>query len=328
MFRGLLFIHVQRCIQLSQPSAFGFQFFLLRKGLVHFLFRGFHLLMDIFKLLLRSLNPLWNAIQHVFDARQVAKNFVAQFYRMGHRTAQDELKIVGEQVELYLHTKAAIMADFRLSCFTSLFAGIQQRFTGFLLLRIHSPHDLHAHKILFGQRMISHRLHVFFKTCDVSFGCFNLLGKEFQELIFQPVAFALVVGFHQPKTGNVDIQIHLFLDSFVSGTQRLDFSVGQHCFIHVIAGTYRTFAGHDLRNKLLLILNRLPQVAIKGSFRDIAINEHFWIGIALTYNAARALFQITRSPRTIKVVQCNQPVLTICTRAHFGCAAYQHTHMT
>ena len=48
--------------------------------------------------------------------------------------------------------------------------------------------------------------------------------------------------------------------------------------------------------------------------------------VALTFDTSDSLLQVTRSPRNIQIMQCNQLFLTVCTRTHFACTAQQNSH--
>ena len=52
------------------------------------------------------------------------------------------------------------------------------------------------------------------------------------------------------------------------------------------------------------------------------------VHIALPNDSTASLFQITRSPGAVEIMQGNQPVLHIHTSAHFEGAAHQDTHLT
>jgi len=78
----------------------------------------------------------------------------------------------------------------------------------------------------------------------------------------------------------------------------------------------------------LLILHRLPEVCVKGSFGHIAVHMDKGILVALSLNTALALGKVSRSPRTVQVMKCHQTVLHIGACAHFGGAAQKDTHLT
>ena len=107
----------------------------------------------------------------------------------------------------------------------------------------------------------------------------------------------------------------------VAGAQRLDLGKGQRGFVHIVAGTDGRFAGHDLADKALLVLDGLPQIAVKRFFCDISVYMHVRIHVALPHNAPRSLLQIARPPRRIQIMQRDQSVLNIGACAKFLCAA-------
>ena len=41
------------------------------------------------------------------------------------------------------------------------------------------------------------------------------------------------------KTGQLHVQVHLFLDKRIAGTQRLDLRIGQRLLIHIVTGANR-----------------------------------------------------------------------------------------
>ena len=51
------------------------------------------------------------------------------------------------------------------------------------------------------------------------------------------------------------------------------------------------------------------------------------IHIALTRDAALALFEIAGTPRGVEVVEGDEPVLYVCPRAHLGRGANEHAHI-
>ena len=137
-----------------------------------------------------------------------------------------------------------------------------------------------------------------------------------------------MIGPHQLQPGYIHVQVHLFLDSRITGAQRFDLRIGQRRFIHVLAGTHRAFTGHNLRNELLLVFYCLPKVGVKRGLGDIAVDRDFRVHVALTDNAACALLQVTGPPGTIQIMQRDQPVLYVGARAHLGRAAHQYANLT
>ena len=157
---------------------------------------------------------------------------------------------------------------------------------------------------------------------------FNLLREVFEQLVLQTILLALVVGFHQLQAGYFHIQIHTLFDTGVSGAQSLDLGKTEGGFIHIIAGAHRRFRSHDLGNEFLLILHRLPEVCVKGSFGHIAVHMDKGILVALALDTALALGEVSGSPRTIQIMKCHQTVLHIGACAHLGSAAHKYTHLT
>ena len=51
------------------------------------------------------------------------------------------------------------------------------------------------------------------------------------------------------------------------------------------------------------------------------------VHIALTRDAPLALFEIAGTPRGVEVVEGDEPVLYVCTRAHLGRTAQEHAHI-
>ena len=83
-----------------------------------------------------------------------------------------------------------------------------------------------------------------------------------------------------------------------------------------------------MRDELLLVLHRLPEVAVEDSLRGITIDLHIRIHIALTNDTTGALLQITGTPGTVQIMQSDQPILTVGSCAHLGRTAEQYTHLT
>ena len=130
-----------------------------------------------------------------------------------------------------------------------------------------------------------------------------------------------MVGFHQLQLGNLNIQIHALLDTGISGTQGLDLSKRKSRFIHIVAGANWAFAGHDLRNEFLLVFHCLPEISVKSPLGDIAVHMNQRILVALTLDAPLALGKVSRTPRTIQVMEGYKAILHIGASAHLGSAA-------
>ena len=134
-------------------------------------------------------------------------------------------------------------------------------------------------------------------------------------------------GFQQSQSGYLYVQIHFLPNQRISRAQRLDLRIAERRFIHIVAGTNRTFAGHDLADKLLLILHGLPEITVEGSFRGVPVKMHLRIQVALPDDPAFPLLQIAGPPGTVQIMQGDQPVLHIGSRPHLAGAAQKNPHL-
>lgn len=71
-----------------------------------------------------------------------------------------------------------------------------------------------------------------------------------------------------------------------------------------------------------------PHISIKATFDDVHEGEDFGIHVALANEAAFALLEVCRAPRSIQVVHCQRSRLHIHTGAHLFRRADQHTDAT
>ena len=247
---------------------------------------------------------------------------------MGHLSFQQERIFLFPSGKFHGHGIAPVAADLHRIGGFDLLAGIQKGCTGVLLIGQQVSTDLHTGKAVLRVWVSCQNLQVRFKALDKALVLFNLLREVFEQLVLQTILLALVVGFHQLQAGYLHIQIHTLFDTGISGTQSLDLGKTEGGFIHIIAGAHRRFRSHDLRNEFLLILHRLPEVCVKGSFGHIAVHMNKGILVALALDTALALGKVSRSPRTVQVMKCHQTVLHIGACAHLGGAAHKHTHLT
>ena len=114
----------------------------------------------------------------------------------------------------------------------------------------------------------------------------------------------------------------------IARSKRLDLCIGQGGFIHILAGTDRAFAGHDLRNETLLILNGLPHIRIEGILSNIAEDLDLFVLIALPEYSAFPLLDVAGPPGNIQVMLCNEQFLHVGSCAHLDGGAEQDTHIT
>jgi len=176
--------------------------------------------------------------------------------------------------------------------------------------------------------MLGKSFHIGIKAFNEFLVLFNLFGEITKQIVLQAVLLTLVVRLHQLQTSNIHIQVHLFFDTLVACTQSLDFRIGKCGFINVVASSHRRFARHNLRDKLLLVLQGLPQVRIEGCLRHITVNVNFWIHVALTNDTTGTLFKVAGSPGCIKVVESDKSVLDVHTGSHLKGRTHQNTNLS
>ncbi len=136
----------------------------------------------------------------------------------------------------------------------------------------------------------------------------------------------LLLGMGGAQPGEPDqlgIHLGLFDDKRIAGSDGFDLGIGQRGGIHVFKPAHGHVAGHHLGDELGLRLQRLPHIGIERAFGDVAINLHAGILVALPQNSSLALLHISRPPRSVQMMQGNQPLLDVRARTHFLCAAKQ-----
>ena len=117
-------------------------------------------------------------------------------------------------------------------------------------------------------------------------------------------------------------------DRRVAGRNRLDLGVGEFLAADVLGAAGGVVAGDDLADEPGLGLQRLPHVGVERSFRDVAIDRHFLVLVALAEDAALALLDLGRLPRGVEVMQGDQAFLDVGAGAHLLRAADEHAHRT
>ena len=105
-----------------------------------------------------------------------------------------------------------------------------------------------------------------------------------------------MAGFQKAEPLDSNLQIHLFLDVGIAGTQGFDLCIAQCGFVDVFGGTNRTLGGHDLSDELLLGFYQLVKVGIEGVLGDIGVNVNLRVFVALTDNSAFSLLEVAGTP--------------------------------
>ena len=118
-----------------------------------------------------------------------------------------------------------------------------------------------------------------------------------------------MIRLHQLQTSDINIKVHFLFNSLVARTQSFDFRIGQCGFVNIVTGANRRFARHNLADELLLVFKGLPQVGVKSGFCNVTVNVNFGIHIALANDTTAALLKVAGSPRCVKVMQSDKPVL-------------------
>ena len=238
---------------------------------------------------------------------------------MGHLAFQQHLILFLEAVKCQLHLETTVTAKrHRLQTLIG-FTNREDCFTGLGFFSKSRVLHIHTAEPFFRQRMCRHRPNIRLKALDEPLRFLNLRREIFHQLILQSVLLALMVRLQYFQPCNIYIQVHFFLDLRVSCTKCLDLRIGKSLLIHIITGTNRRFAGHDLADKLLLILQCLIEVGIKGSFRHVLINLHFFVSVSLTDDTTISLGHVRRPPAHIQMMHGHQPVLHVRACAHLLC---------
>ena len=180
---------------------------------------------------------------------------------MRHLAAQNELDLLPIAVIIHRHFHAAVFAQ--LHIMRRKTAGFQKHFARRLFIGNPLSLDRHADKTILGQRMRFQQRHIRLIALRPLLCLADFFRILLQNLIFQFELVALVIRFHQAQLCDLDVQIHLFPDTRVARAQCLDFGIRERGFVYVIAGTDGRFAGHDLADKALLVLDGLPEVRIE-----------------------------------------------------------------
>ena len=321
-------LHVQCCIQLCQTLTFHSKLGFLWERFTQFHLCRFLLIVEVGQLFFGIFQLLRNASKGVIQSGEISPGIGSEGYTVAHRAFQNDVELVSETVERQLHLEPTVGAKRdRVGAFHFL-AGGKDDFTGIGFFCVVLAQDFHATEPFVDLRIGFDGLNVRFIAVDISGLLLNLSREVFQELILQSILLALVVSFQHFQSCHINVQIHLFLNQRITGTQSFDLRIRQSLFIHIVAGANRRFRGHNLTNELLLVLQSLIEVGIKGSLRHILEYLNFLVLVALTDDTTVSLGHIRWSPAYIQVVNSDQFILDIGASTHLLCTAKQHTHLT
>ena len=172
------------------------------------------------------------------------------------------------------------------------------------------------------------KLHILLIPCNPFRQPGNCFRVFLQHHVLQSVFLAQVAGLEHIELAHLHIQIALLNDKRIAGGQGLDFGVTEGRFVHIVCHTHRRFGGHNLRNEFLLVFHELVQIGIKGSLCDIPEDLNLRILIALPDDSSQSLCKVGRTPRTVQIMEGNEPILDIGACAHLLGAAHEDTHLT
>ena len=157
---------------------------------------------------------------------------------------------------------------------------------------------------------------------------FLFLSRETSDLVLHFKYRVAVFRSKYPQFLHFIFKHQLFLDSLITRTECLDLGISECLLVHIFAFSCRSFTRHDLRDKLLLILQSLITVCIERSFCYIAEDLNILILVTLSDDTSGALLQISWSPWYIKVMDGDKPFLYVSTRTHFCRRTEQNTNLT
>ncbi len=106
----------------------------------------------------------------------------------------------------------------------------------------------------------------------------------------------------------------------------LDLGIGKRPAFEVLGAAHRGVAGHHLLDEAGLGLQGLPHIGVERAFRDVAVNLHFRIKIALAQNSSLALLEVARAPGRVEVMQRAQVALDVHPCPHFFGRADHDAH--
>ena len=156
----------------------------------------------------------------------------------------------------------------------------------------------------------------------------NGLRKIFQQLIFQCIPLAFVVGLDQFQLCHLCIEFRVLNNARVARRQCLHLGVGQGRSVDILAGAGGVLAARQLANEFLLVLQYAPVISVEGALGDILENFHLFEIIAAPQDTTLPLLNVGWPPGTIDVVECRQTLLAVGARPHFCSRAEENAYLT
>ena len=290
---------------------------------------GFQLRLQVGKLLATGLLLDGQSLQHIVHALQIAKHIGSQRDRVAELPDHGQAVLPREGIKGQLQRQAAIAADLcRLRGEHRLAHGQQRRARLFLVGMGDARQRKWGEAVLVGVGILLDGSNICAIPGDPCLRFRDLLRKALADGVLQRVFLGKMIGLQQFQLGHLNVQVHFFFNHGVAAGQRLDLGIRKRLFVYIFGGANRRFTGHDLADKFLLALHKLVKVGVEGALGDIAVNVHLRVFVALPDDAPLPLLKVGRTPRTIKVVQGDELLLTVGASAHALGAAQQDTHLT
>src|SRR5947209_6464641 len=113
-----------------------------------------------------------------------------------------------------------------------------------------------------------------------------------------PPDVALLVCMHGTQLvelADLGIDLDLLDHSGIAGRNRLDLGVRESATIEILRRPHRCFSAHYLMDKASLGLQRLPHIRIEGTLRDIAVDLHLLVRVALAQYSPLSLLDVPRA---------------------------------
>ena len=134
-----------------------------------------------------------------------------------------------------------------------------------------------------------------------------------------------MLGIESFELTKVAGQFDLHENERIAGRRSLHFSGIGGFGLHIVDDALKQIALAKLLDGGGLVLNGLPHTGVVGLFCRVIVDAYGEIvriplieKVALTDNASIALFQVGRSPRSIKMMSRHKPLLYVHTCAHLG----------
>ena len=213
----------------------------MRKGLFHFFLRDGELLLKILQLLLGFNQLFFYARQRIVDPLNITKSIFADLNRIAALALNRQKVTLSKTVETDCQSKAMIISADLAVCTQGFHysTSLNESCTGQLFVGVLLTANCHQKMIFVSSQDRLRSGEVGFEASNSLLDCSNLNRICPGNISFEPVSVAGVVRFQQLQFAHLNIQIHLFLDVWISGCQCFDFSVRKSGIINIFTGAHR-----------------------------------------------------------------------------------------